>query len=183
MSLDRRRVRRSRGRLALGVGLTAAVLGCGGAFVHGQISGTSSPRADATDQTVGEPAKSVEATQLLEMDTEITLELAETFGVEPYQLMGAVNSVRAGQVHYGGSTDESAAGRHRALADALGLDPRYAQDTFGMVTAGDSAREDSERFIYLVECLDEAVKEGQLSELDRESVLKVHELGLLKGVQ
>lgn len=178
MNLDRPRVRRSRGRLALGVGLTAAVLGCGGAFVYGQVGSASSPRADADDHMVGEPVEAVEAMPLSEMNMEFTRELAQVFGVEPYQLMSAVNSVRAGQVHYGGNTGESAAGRHRALADALGLDPGYVHG------ASDGSEEQvSEKRVYLVECLDEAVKDGHLSELDRDSVLKVHELGLLEAAE
>ncbi|AGF72984.1 hypothetical protein [Corynebacterium halotolerans] len=171
MTVDRPRPRGNRGRLALGAGLAVAALGCGGAFVHAQSTDASAPRAQA-----GEGAQA-QRPERSEMDEELAHELAAALDVTPSELLSAVDSVRAGQIHYGGGWAETVNVQHRELAHALGLEPGQLRQAFGGVHADDD--DDSAQRARLVECLDEAVAEGELSADDRGHVLKAHDLGLL----
>ncbi len=182
MSPDRPHTRCPRPRMALGVGLTVAVLGCGGAFVYAQATGSSNSAEaqDATSHGAAESAETREALEALdpaEIDEDLALELADALDLAPWQLISAVNAVRAGQFHYGGEWDDTVSDRHRALADTLGLDHARTADAFGRVSNDDEPQ--SERRTRLVECLDEAVENGELSPAARADVLKVHDLGLL----
>lgn len=170
MTVDRPRYRGNRGRLALGAGLAVAALGCGGAF-YAQSTDASTPQAQAGGGAATLPPERPE------MDEELAHELATALDVTPSELLSAVASVRAGQIHYGGGWAETVNVQHRELADVLGLDPGQLREAFGIVHADDD--DDSEQRARLVECLDEAVAGGELSAADREHVLKAHDLGLL----
>lgn len=118
--------------------------------------------------------------------------LAEALGVSEDELTAALDAVRdemgpgnrerpADGERPEPPTDEERADRAaafaKALAEELGIDESTVSDAFETLRA--DAR--SERRTALGERLDQAVEDGDLTDADKESVLKAYDAGVLGG--